>query len=313
MCADGLIGIYKKQQDEKTFLGIDKRCLEWTYRGLKIIEAILQYDCDVICLQECDGIEFFSKYLEKYGYNWIFQPKNDSPIKKVCEEIQKERNDNNIKMNIDGVVIIYKKDKLKLQGDPIFIDMLKNEEKINALAAPLTYTPHSNSNVNIDLLVIVTHPKSTKDEDGEKLRQRQLKLLLTKLIPSKQLENRFVILGCDLNSAPVFHKQNKDPLCYSYVTNEYKFQSCYKIFSPINSEPEYTTLKKRETGVAKNCLDYIFVKNNIKHVDFDVVGCLDIPAEIDDNKNPLLLPNWYYPSDHFVLVSEISFSLKQQK
>jgi len=82
MCADGLIGIYTKEPNDKTFLGVDKKNLEWTYRGLKIIEAILQYDCDVICLQECDAMEFFGRYLDKYGYSWIFQPKNDSPIKK---------------------------------------------------------------------------------------------------------------------------------------------------------------------------------------------------------------------------------------
>jgi len=315
MCADGLIGIYKKEKDEKTFLGIDKKCLEWTYRGLKILETILQNDCDIICLQECDGIEFFGKYLEKYGYEWIFQPKNDSPIKKVVIEIQKARNDNTIKMNLDGVVIIFKKDKLKVTSVPIFIDMTKNEEKINALAVPFTYTfkTRLNSIVNVELLVIVTHPKSTKDEEGEKLRVRQLKLLLTKLIPEEQLKNKFVILACDLNSAPTYHNQNKDPLCYSYVTNDYQFQSCYKLFSNDQNEPEFTTLKKREEGVTKNCLDYIFVKNNTNNVDFDVVGSLEIPScQNDINRELLLLPNWYYPSDHFALVSEISFLSKQQ-
>jgi len=296
---------------KKHFWELTKKCLEWTYRGLKILETILENDCDIICLQECDAVEFFGKYLEKYGYEWIFQPKNDSPIKKVVQEIQKDRNDNTIKMNLDGVVVIFKKDKLKLSSVPIFIDMMKNEEKINALVVSLTYTfkTHNNSIVNIDLLVIVTHPKSTKDEEGEKLRVRQLKLLLTKLIPEEQLKNKFVILACDLNSTPKYHNQNKDPLCYSYLSNHYQFQSCYKLFSNDENEPEFTTIKKREGGVAKNCLDYIFVKNNTDNVDFDVVGCLDIPS--CDN-NSLLLPNWFYPSDHYALVSEISFLTKQQ-
>jgi len=161
-------------------------------------------------------------------------------------------------MELDGVAIIYKKDKLKLNGNPIFIDMLQNKEKINALAAPFTFTPHSKSNVEIDLLVIVTHPKSTKDEDGEKFRERQLKLLLTNLIPPEQFENKFVILGCDLNSAPVFHDKNKEPLCYKYVTDEYQFQSCYKLFSPANEEPEFTTLKKKRRRCCKKLFGLYF-------------------------------------------------------
>ena len=44
-------------EDKKAFIGIDKECLEWRYRGLKIIEEITNCNADIICLQECDRIE----------------------------------------------------------------------------------------------------------------------------------------------------------------------------------------------------------------------------------------------------------------
>ena len=41
-------------EDDKAFIGIDKRCLEWRYRGLRILEEIMRSKADLICMQECD-------------------------------------------------------------------------------------------------------------------------------------------------------------------------------------------------------------------------------------------------------------------
>jgi len=247
------------------------------------------------------ALTFFKPYLEKRGYSCEFQVKNKSPILHVQEDLRKERNDDKLSMNLDGVAIIYKTDKFQ-RNDVIYIDMVQNKTAINALAVPFTFK--LSNGTNVELLVVTTHPKSSKDEKTEKLRQSQLEEVLTNLIPPKELENKFLILACDLNSAPN-NEIGYEPLCYPYLTNTYGFQSCYKSCSQTQKEPSFTTVKKRETGIAKNCLDYIFVKNNTQDADFEIVGYLDIPK----NEN-ILLPNWYYPSDHLAMVSQILFSSK---
>jgi len=189
--------------------------------------------------------------------------------------------------------------------------MSKNKEKVNALAVPFQFV--LNNNKVVELFVITVHPKSTKAKDGEDLRVRQLKLMLNDIIKEETMKNKFILMACDLNSAPVKYipiKKGKevldeayDPSCYMYLTNDYKFLSSYRLCSGNkNIEPPFTTLKKREHGVDKSCLDYIFLKNNDNKLKYEIVGYLEIPEH--DN---MLLPNWFYPSDHFSLVVQISF------
>jgi len=289
------------KKNEKSFLGVDVKSMEWTYRGLRILELITQYDCDIICLQECDGLPFFEPYMKQKGYAVKFQPKTLSPILQVEKEIQDDRKDNNIKLNIDGLAIFYKEDKLKIKEDVMYIDMSKNKEKINALAIPFTF--QLNNGKNVDLLVITTHPKSTKDEDGEKLRVRQMKLLLSDIITEEKLKNKFVILACDLNSTPGTHSKGYPPLCYTSLIKDYQLESVYRLISSNDQEPSFTTLKQRQQGVDKHCLDYIFIKNNTENIKFDIIGYLEIPQCGDD----VLLPNWFFPSDHFDMIGQIMF------
>jgi len=245
---------------------------------------------------------FFEPYLKQKGYAVQFQPKTISPVSIVEKELREERKDDNIKLNLDGLAIFYKKDKLTINENGIIhIDMSKNKEKINALAVPFKFK--LNNNKIIDLLVITTHPKSTKDEEGEKLRVRQMKLLLSDIIKEENLKNRFVILACDLNSTPVNHVKGYPPLCYRTLTQDYQLQSVYRLVSGNDQEPPFTTLKQREHGVDKHCLDYIFIKNNNADTKYDIIGHLDIPQIKDD----VFLPNWFYPSDHLHLIAEILF------
>lgn len=57
-------------EDAKSFVGIDKECLEWRHRGIRLVEEILRSEADIICLQECDRIEVCLQGLHSYYSIW---------------------------------------------------------------------------------------------------------------------------------------------------------------------------------------------------------------------------------------------------
>lgn len=81
--ADGLCGGYSSKETEKSFIGVDRECLQWTHRGIRLVEEILRYKPDVVGLEECDQIEDLMKYLGPNGYDYCYQTKGTSPIPKV--------------------------------------------------------------------------------------------------------------------------------------------------------------------------------------------------------------------------------------
>ena len=195
-------------------------------------------------------------------------------------------------MDLDGVALIYKTDKFDKCGDVQQIAS-NNKEKIFGLAVPLKI-----KNIDQDALFIVTHLKSTKSQEGEELRERQINLLLKELV--KNEKNLPVILCCDLNANPVQNKKGYDPLCYNSIVNKDNlgYESVYKLAN--GSEPEYTTYKLREHGTDKHVLDYIFLKDG----KWNIYEILDIPSASNENKDSLI-PNWHYPSDHFSIMAKL--------
>jgi len=299
MLADGLTGAYTLKETDKTFLKVDKSCLELTYRGLRLVEEMTRFNPDIICVEECDIFDFLMEYLEPMGYVGAFQEKSESPIKEVKKEIAQERNGENPKMPNDGVAIIYKQGKFELIGDVQKIDMKQNKEKVFALAVPLVC---KQSTSHIEFLMVCTHLKSTKEQEGEELRERQIRLLFSELIKNER--NLPIIFCADLNANPIKNRNGYDPLCYNALTNsEFGFRSCYRM--ALGKEPEYTTWKLRANGTDKHVLDYIFINNN----KWEVVGYLQIPEIPEASKEvKSLIPSWNYPSDHFSLMVELAWS-----
>ena len=68
---------------EKAFFHVNPLCLQWNYRGLRLVEEILRINCDLCGFEECDQPEFVEKYLVPQGYKLIFQAKQDSPCAKI--------------------------------------------------------------------------------------------------------------------------------------------------------------------------------------------------------------------------------------
>jgi len=113
MLADGLSGAYTIKETEKTFTGVDKACLEFTYRILRIVEELTRFDPDIITLEECDTLKFIMNYLTPMDYSCEYQEKSSSPVQEVIDEIAEERKGDRLNMPNDGVAVIYKKRNLK--------------------------------------------------------------------------------------------------------------------------------------------------------------------------------------------------------
>lgn len=73
MLADGLSGL---RDDLGAFSRAKKEYVDWAQRKDKLLFEILQYDPDVITLQECDHYyDFFLPELSAKGYDGIYAPK----------------------------------------------------------------------------------------------------------------------------------------------------------------------------------------------------------------------------------------------
>jgi len=300
MLADGLSSAYFEGTVEKTFLNVDKACLQWSYRGIRIVEEILRFDPDIIGIEECDQLPFLMKYLAPKGYESCFAEKKNSPIKYVATDIEKERkmDEDSLKLPNDGVALIYKKSKFEIctNDRAQIVNPKENEKKVLGLAVPLRL-----KSIDQEILFIVTHLKSTKSQSGEELRREQIQLLLTDLIKNER--SLPVVLLCDLNANPVANKKGYDPLCYNAITDAQGLN--YKSVSVIatGAEPEFTTWKLRQHGTDKHVLDYIFLHGG----QWNVTQLLSIPAP-QDAKLDALIPNWHYPSDHFAIMAELTWS-----
>ena len=127
---------------EKSFLNVNQLCLQWNYRGLRIVEEILRCECDIIALQECDQAEWlYNVYLKHYGYKMIKQSNIDSATNKIAKlylnkdnkiEYQKENArlssvlknsfNSNWRLKRAGCVILYKSDKFQVLSETIKVE-----------------------------------------------------------------------------------------------------------------------------------------------------------------------------------------------
>lgn len=97
--ADGLSGL---RPDLGAFSRVQKEFMLWEMRRDRLLEEILQYDPDVVTLQECDHYhDFFLPELLMRGYSGYFAPKPASACLEVADRS-------------DGCAIFYKRDVLRV-------------------------------------------------------------------------------------------------------------------------------------------------------------------------------------------------------
>ena len=97
MLADGLSGL---RQDLGAFSRVTAEDMNWEKRGKLLLHEILQYDPDIITLQECDHYyDCFLPELDARGYDGMFAPKPAS----ACLEVSD---------NSDGCAIFVRRSKI---------------------------------------------------------------------------------------------------------------------------------------------------------------------------------------------------------
>lgn len=81
--ADGLSGL---RPDLGAFSRISKEHLQWKDRRYKLLHEIVQYNPDVVTLQECDHFhDFFQPEMRRLGYCGYFAPKLTSTCLEVSD------------------------------------------------------------------------------------------------------------------------------------------------------------------------------------------------------------------------------------
>lgn len=263
------------------FVCCPEDALDWKTRRYRIVEEIVEYCPDVICLQEVDHFNFLTQILATQGYVGMFFPKPDSP----CLYI----NGNN---GPDGCAIFYRRNKF---------DLLKKETRVLEL-----WRVQSNQVAVLALLrvqetgqeicVATTHLKARNGALLSTLRNEQGKDLLD--FVTRHSQGRPVLLCGDFNAEPC------EPV-YATVLN-YKplaLNSAYadldtSVKSSAAREPAYTTWKIREEGEVCHTIDYVFYSKDTLKVE----AALNFPTgeEIGEGR----APSYRYPSDHFSLVCD---------
>lgn len=265
--------------------------LKWQERKYLILEEILTYRPDIVCLQEVDHYyDTFQPIMASLGYQGSFMAKPWSP----CLDVEQNNGP-------DGCALFYRRSRFSLQATA-HLRLSAMMLPTNQVAIVQTLNCQATGQ---QLCVAVTHLKARSG--WERLRSAQGADLLQSLrsITSGRGSNNqsqavprsipLVVCG-DFNAEPsedVYRRFSSSPL---------GLNSAYKLLSSDGeTEPAYTTWKIRPSGESCSTLDYIWYS----HDALSVECLLDIPTE--EQIGPDRLPSYHYPSDHLSLLCDVRF------
>ncbi|XP_060520021.1 nocturnin isoform X2 [Cylas formicarius] len=255
--------------------------LDWNHRKYLIIEEIVEYCPDIICLQEVDHFNFLKHVLGTQGYCGMFFPKPDSP----CFYIHGNNGP-------DGCAIFYKKDKFDLtRAETRILEIWTIQSNQVAILVNLKIKESGQ-----EICVATTHLKARHSALLATLRNEQGKDLVQFL--QRHCEDRPLIVCGDFNAEP------SEPVYTTMLKSREDMASAYAdcdINSRLTSrerEPLYTTWKIREEGEICHTIDYIFYGKD----KLEVESVLEIPSGEDIGEDRV--PSLSYPSDHFSLVCD---------
>ncbi|KAM4732475.1 nocturnin isoform 2-T2 [Anableps anableps] len=271
------------------FIRCPLEALNWHERKYQILEEILTYRPDVVCLQEVDHYyDTFQPIMARLGYHGSFLPKPWSP----CLDVEYNNGP-------DGCALFYRRSRFSLHST-VHLRLSAMMLPTNQVAIAQTLCCRVTGRW---LCVAVTHLKARSG--WERLRSAQgadllqsLQSITTRSGGQNQVEPGTVpLVVCgDFNAEPsedVYRRFSSSPLGLS---------SAYKLLSSDGqTEPAYTTWKIRPSGESCGTLDYIWYSRHALRVE----TLLDIPTE--EQIGPDRLPSYHYPSDHLSLLCDISF------
>ncbi|MCJ8733749.1 hypothetical protein PDJAM_G00227230 [Pangasius djambal] len=265
------------------FVRCPMEALNWAERKYLILEEILTYRPDIVCLQEVDHYyDTFQPVMSSLGYQSSFCPKPCSPCLDVCG--------NN---GPDGCALFFSRERFHL----LHIHHLRLSAmslKTNQVAVVATLQCQVTGRV---FCVAVTHLKARSGWETFRGAQGANLLQQLKAILSTQQEEAVPLFVCgDFNAEPgeeVYRRFMNSPL---------GLDSAYRTLSTDGTtEPSYTTWKIRPSGESCSTLDYVWYSRN----GFSVDAVLSMPSE--EQIGPDRLPSYHYPSDHLSLVCDFSF------
>ncbi|XP_042226925.1 nocturnin-like isoform X2 [Homarus americanus] len=260
------------------FVKCPPTALEWNTRRYRILEEILAHIPQVICLQEVDHYSLLERVLATVGYEGVFMPKPDSP----CLYLPTNNGP-------DGCAIFWDNTRFKLVTKETRVVEVWHVQS-NQVAILLVLEERTTGQ---QLVVLTTHLKARQGALLSSLRNEQGKDLLSFLSEHSHL--RPTIVCGDFNAEP------SEPV-YATMTEETTgLESAYALLHG-GQEPRYSTWKVRGEQDCCHNIDYVFYTPVSLHVE----GGLDVPTEKD--LGPGRAPNLSYPSDHFSLICDFTFS-----
>ncbi|XP_065670642.1 CCR4-NOT transcription complex subunit 6 [Hydra vulgaris] len=313
--------------------------LNWDYRKSAILKEILQFNADILSLQEVETEQywnFFLPELKKNGYDGIFNPK--SRAKTMPEEERRF---------VDGCAVFWQNTKFTLikehlvefnqlaaahaEGADDMVNRVMQRDNICVMALLEMIKPMAELD-NIKPKIIVTNAHIHWDPEYRDVKviqtlmlMRELKKFMDEITAEYKIEKVPNIICADMNSMidsgaieflehgriPVSHPDFQK-LKYGGYLSRYadKDKKGLEIIThPFNlsragkkNPLPFTNFTYDFTGV----LDYIFYTSDI-----NLLGEL---GQIDSEylkKNKIIgFPHPHFPSDHIYLVVEFDFNLE---
>ncbi|XP_030644020.1 LOW QUALITY PROTEIN: nocturnin [Chanos chanos] len=269
-----------------SFVRCPLEALNWAERKYLILEEILTYQPDILCLQEVDHyFDTFQPVLASLGYQSSFCPKPWSP----CLDVENNNGP-------DGCALFFRRERFQLLNVS-HLRLSAMMIKTNQVAIVVTLRCRATGRV---FCVAVTHLKARSG--WEVLRSAQGSDLLRNLQNITRAASTETKCGIPLLVCGDFNADPSEDVYRHFATSSLGLDSAYKrLSSDGQSEPPYTTWKIRPSGECRNTLDYVWYSQN----GFTVDAVLDFPTE--EQIGPNRLPSYNYPSDHLSLVCDFSF------
>lgn len=281
-------------EGKDAFIRCPLEALKWQERKYLILEEILTYHPDILCLQEVDHYyDTFQPILSSLGYHGTFLAKPWSP----CLDVEQNNGP-------DGCALFYRRSRFSLQATS-HLRLSAMMLPTNQVAIVQTLSCRATGR---QLCVAVTHLKARSG--WERLRSAQGADLLQSLrnITSQCGDSEASLGGVPLVVCGDFNAEPSEDVYRRFSSSPLGLDSAYKLLSADGqTEPAYTTWKIRPSGESCSTLDYIWYS----HDALSVECLLDIPTE--EQIGPDRLPSYHYPSDHLSLLCDISFREEQHR
>lgn len=261
------------------FIKCPREALNWSERKYLILEEILTYCPDILCLQEVDHyFDTFQPVLSGLGYHSTFFPKPLSP----CLDVEHNNGP-------DGCALFFLRERFELI-DSVSLRLVAKLLQTNQVAIIQTLRCIETSRI---FCIAVTHLKACSG--WERFRSSQGCDLLQNLENITGAGTPLIVCG-DFNAEPT------EDVYKQFTKSSLNLNSAYKLLSEDGqSEPPFTTWKIRPSGESCHTLDYIWYSQHA----FAVNRLLNLPTE--EQIGPNRLPSFHYPSDHLSLICEFSF------